>query len=289
MVREMGVVRANGIDFHVEDEGNGPTLVLLHGFTGSGASWSAVSRELATLHRVITIDMIGHGASSAPVDPAHYDFEQALHDLAEVTAQLGVARAAWLGYSMGGRLALGMGVRHPDRVSSLILESATAGIQDEQERHQRAEADLNLARRIEEAGVEAFVVEWERLPIWKSQRALPDEVLRQQREIRLRSRAVGLANSLRGMGQGAQPSYWDRLSEIDVPVLLIAGALDRKFVGIAGQMGVRIGDATLSVIPGAGHAVHLERPHELLDDVSEFLARCGHPDASHSQETVEWM
>ncbi len=105
-----------------------------------------------------------------------------------------------------------------------------------------------------------FVHEWERLPIWDSQRTLPVEVLQFQREIRLRNRAVGLANSLRGMGQGAQPSYWDRLDEIDVPVLLMAGALDRKFVGIAGQMGVRIAGAELSVVPDAGHAVHLERP-----------------------------
>ena len=90
----------------------------------------------------------------------------------------------------------------------------------------------------------------------------------------LRNRAVGLANSLRGMGQGAQPSYWDRLGDIAVPVLLIAGGLDRKFVGIAGQMGVRIADATLSVVPGAGHAVHLERPDEFLGDVREFIAKC---------------
>ena len=181
-----------------------------------------------------------------------------------------------------------MAVDHPDQVSALILESATAGIQDARERQQRAEADVALAQRIEEIGVEAFVDEWEQLPIWESQRALPVEVLRPQRDIRLSNRAVGLANSLRGMGQGAQPSYWDRLSEIDVPVLLMAGALDRKFVGIAGQMGIRIADATLSVIPEAGHAVHLERPDEFLEDVHEFLARCERPNAVQSRERVEW-
>ena len=123
--------------------------------------------------------------------------------------------------------------------------------------------------------IETFVGEWEELPIWESQRVLPDEVLRFQRHP-LRNRAVGLA-SLRGMGQGAQPSYWDRLDEIDVPVLLMAGGLDRKFVGIAGQMGVRSAGAELSVVPDAGHAVHLERPREFLEDVRAFLARCGSP------------
>jgi 2-succinyl-6-hydroxy-2,4-cyclohexadiene-1-carboxylate synthase len=284
----MSVVRANGVDFRVEDHGNGPPLVLLHGFTGSWASWSTLSRDLASDHRVIAIDLIGHGASSAPAELSRYAFELALQDVAEVTDQLGVARASWLGYSMGGRLALGMAVDHPERVSSLILESATAGIQHETERLQRAEADQELASRIEEVGIEMFVHEWERLPIWDSQRALPDEVSRVQRDIRLGNRPVGLANSLRAMGQGAQPSYWERLSEIEVPVLLMAGALDRKYVGIAGQMGVRIVDVTLSVVPGAGHAVHLEGPREFVDDVRAFLTRRERPEGIQAQEKFEW-
>jgi 2-succinyl-6-hydroxy-2,4-cyclohexadiene-1-carboxylate synthase len=284
----MSIVRVSGIDFHVEEHGNGAPLVLLHGFTGSAASWSPLVDELATLHRIIAIDIIGHGSSDAPDDPSPYAFEQALRDLAEVTEQLGIGRAAWLGYSMGGRLALAMAVEHPEKVSSLILESATPGIQHDQERLQRAEADHELARRIEVVGIERFVDEWEELPIWESQRLLPAEVLRFQREIRLRNRAVGLANSLRGMGQGAQPSYWDRLGEIEVPVLLMAGALDRKFVGIAGQMGIRIAGAELSVVADAGHAVHLERPQEFLDEVQAFLARCDPPGTSKSQENVRW-
>jgi 2-succinyl-6-hydroxy-2,4-cyclohexadiene-1-carboxylate synthase len=284
----MSIVRVNGIDFRVEDHGNGAPLVLLHGFTGSAASWSSVIDELATLRRVIAIDVIGHGTSAAPEDPSHYAFAQAMRDLAGITAQLGVARAAWLGYSMGGRLALGMALDHPERVSSLILESATPGIQHEKERLQRAEADQELARQIEVVGIERFVDEWEQLPIWESQRALPAEVLRSQRETRLRNRAVGLANSLRGMGQGAQPSYWDRLEEIEVPVLLMAGALDRKFVGIAGQMGIRIAGAELSVVADAGHVVHLERPREFLEDVRQFLARFDPARTSQSQEKVKW-
>ena len=272
-LREMGVIRVNNIDFNVEDQGSGTPLVLLHGFTGSSASWSPLFQDLARLHRVVAIDTIGHGASSAPEDLSHYVFEQALRDLTEVTTQLGIARADWLGYSMGGRLALGMAVDHPEMVTSLILESATAGIQHEKERLQRAEADQGLARRIEEVGIESFVDEWERLPIWETQRTLPVEVLQAQREIRLSNSTVGLANSLRGMGQGAQPSYWDRLDEIDVPVLLMAGALDRKFVGIAGQMGVRIAGAELAVVPDAGHAVHLERSRDFLNDVRGFLAK----------------
>jgi 2-succinyl-6-hydroxy-2,4-cyclohexadiene-1-carboxylate synthase len=284
----MTLVRAHDIDFNVVDHGNGPPLVLLHGFTGSSDSWSRVGHDLARHHRVIAIDLIGHGASSAPRDPSRYGFDQALDDLAEVIYQLGLARAAWLGYSMGGRLALGLALRHPNRVSSLILESATPGIQDEGERLQRSAADETLARRIEEVGVEAFVGEWERLPMWESQRALPDEVLQHQRDLRLRNSVVGLANSLRGMGQGAQPSYWDRLGEIRTPVLLIAGSLDRKFAGLAGQMGIKIPDATLSVVPEAGHAVHLERPQQFTASVRDFLGEWEYRCAINGREISQW-
>jgi 2-succinyl-6-hydroxy-2,4-cyclohexadiene-1-carboxylate synthase len=285
----MTFVRANGIDFNVQDHGKGPPLVLLHGFTGSSATWSLIGNDLARHHRVIAIDLIGHGASSAPGDPSRYGFDQALDDLAEVTYQLGLSEAAWLGYSMGGRLALGLVLRHPDRVSALILASATPGILHEGERLQRGEADEELARRIEDFGVEAFVGEWERLPLWETQRALPAEVLQHERDLRLRNSAIGLANSLRGMGQGAQPSYWDRLGEIQAPVLLIAGSLDRKFVGIAGQMGIKIPDATLAVVPDAGHAVHLERPQQLAASVRDFLGTRERRGAIDGQETKRWM
>ena len=284
----MPVVRAHGIDFNVMDYGNGPPLVLLHGFTGSSASWSRVGHDLARYHRVIAIDLIGHGASSAPRDPSRYGFEHALDDLAEVIYQLGLARAAWLGYSMGGRLALGLALRHPARVSSLILESATPGIQDEGERLQRSVADEDLARRIEAIGVEPFVGEWEGIPIWQSQRALPVEVLQHQRDLRLRNSVAGLANSLRGMGQGAQPSYWDQLGEIQAPVLLIAGSLDRKYAGLAGQMGIKIAGARLSVVPEAGHAVHLERPQQFTASVRDFIGDWERRGAINGQEINQW-
>ena len=285
---EMSLVQVNGIEFHVEDRGNGAPVVLLHGFTGSSASWFSISDELAWRHRVIALDLIGHGASYVSSDPKRYAFDRALDDLAEVSNQLGAARATWLGYSMGGRLALGFALRHPNRVSSLILESATPGIQDDAERQQRLAADVTLARRIEDAGTEVFVAEWERLPMWESQRALPELVRERQRELRLGNSAIGLANSLRGMGQGAQPSFWDRLGELDMPVLLIAGALDRKFAGIAGKMSVKIPHATVSIVANTGHAVHLEQPRDFARDVLAFLQRRESPGANDRQRGDRW-
>jgi 2-succinyl-6-hydroxy-2,4-cyclohexadiene-1-carboxylate synthase len=207
------------------------------------------------------------------MSPRRYAFGTALDDLAMILAELGIERAAWLGYSMGGRLALGMGIRHADLVSALVLESATPGIADVAQRASRRDDDEALACRIERDGVPAFVAEWEQRPLWATQRALSSRVRERQRRLRLLNRPRGLANSLRRMGQGAQPSYWDRLGAVESPALLLAGSEDAKFAGIAADMRALMPRATLSLVPEVGHAVHLESPGFYCDNVLAFLAR----------------
>lgn len=259
------------VTFFVEEQGDGPPLVLLHGFTGSSQTWSPVSEMLVQHHHVVAIDIIGHGRSDAPVTPDRYSFERVLHDLASIVNTLGIPRAAWLGYSMGGRLALGLALRHPHRVTSLILESASPGIADSTDRAARRAADDLLATRIEAQGIEAFVDAWERLPLWTSQQRLPTRPRAAQREIRLSNRAPGLAGSLRGMGAGTQPSLWDRLHEIDMPVYIIAGELDEKFSSIARNMHTAMPASQLEIVADAGHAVHLEQPTTYARLVTHFL------------------
>lgn len=265
-------LEVNGLVYHVAESGSGDPLVLLHGFTGSAASWAPVVGRLAKTHRVVAIDLIGHGRSAAPPDSVRWGFAPVIEDLREIADQLELLRAVWLGYSMGGRLALALSVEQPELVSALVLESASPGIADDTARRQRRSADDDLARRIESDGVAAFVAEWERLPLWESQRTLAPAVLERQRAIRLGQSTVGLANSLRGMGQGAQPSYWDRLEEVSVPALLLVGARDRKFVEIAGRMNALLPRSTLWIVPDAGHAVHLEQPEVYADLVADFAA-----------------
>jgi 2-succinyl-6-hydroxy-2,4-cyclohexadiene-1-carboxylate synthase len=278
----------DGVMFGLDEFGAGPPLVLLHGFTGSRRSWAGIAEQLAEKLHVVAIDSIGHGASDAPAVASRYGFARALDDLAGIAKARGIGKAAWLGYSMGGRLALGLAIRHPELVSMLILESASPGIADPADRAARRIADEELAHRIEARGVNAFVDEWERLPMWSSQARLAPELLREQRQIRQRNSAAGLAGSLRGMGTGAQNPLWDRLAGIAAPTLIVAGELDSKFAAIAREMHAAIPDSELELVANAGHAVHLEQPGRFVERVTRFLIERGQPAIGSSQEVKAW-
>lgn len=173
---------------------------------------------------------------------------------------------------MGGRLALYLAVTRPELVKSLILESASPGLKTEEERRERRERDFQLARSIEQDGIPSFVQRWERLPLFASQASLSDNLRQKLREQRLRNSAAGLANSLRGMGTGIQPSLWARLPVLQPPLLLLAGGLDQKFAELARQMAREVPRALLQVIPGAGHTVHLESPDPFERTVLQFVS-----------------
>ena len=262
----------DGLRLHVARSGDGPPLVLLHGFTGSTESWEPLRAALGDRVATLAVDLPGHGHSGAPEDPARYALCRFADDLARALDALDVRRAAVLGYSMGGRAALRFALQHPQRVAALVLESASPGLADVRERTERHAADLALADTIERDGVGAFVDEWERLPLWASQAALPERARARLRAQRLRNHAHGLANSLRGGGAGAEPPVTERLGALRMPGLVVAGALDAKYVAIGRLLAAAMPRARLDLVPGAGHAVHLERPTELADAVMAFLA-----------------
>src|SRR2546426_7126679 len=231
-------VQVNGIRLGIEQSGvarkHTPTLVMLHGFTGSAASWGNHLDILAAygLH-VIALDLPGHGQSDAPGNPRRYAIEYCQQDILAALQKLGVSQgeALLLGYSMGGRIALYTAFSGFFR--ALILESASPGLEDPAEREQRRISDEVLAASIEREGVQAFIERWEKLPLFASQRTLPLECRETLRRQHLQNRAAGLAQSLRGVGLGVQPSLYARLPTLPIPVLLIAGELDTKFTAMA--------------------------------------------------------
>jgi 2-succinyl-6-hydroxy-2,4-cyclohexadiene-1-carboxylate synthase len=247
------------------------TLVLLHGFTGSAANWIDLFPALqAPGRRLIALDLPGHGHSAAPADPGRYAIEQSCDDLCAALRALGVGacEAVLLGYSLGGRIALAAACS--GFLRALILESASPGIADPAERELRRQSDALLAERIESAGVAAFVHEWEQLPLFASQRTLPEATRVALRTQRLRNRAQGLAQSLRGAGAGVQTALHARLPALDLPVLLLAGERDNKYCRIACEMAALLPQAQLTLVPAAGHAIHLEQPADFCRLVNAF-------------------
>jgi len=283
--RDRTIVLRDGLRLHLREggpESRTPPLLLLHGFTGSAEAWGGpLLQALETAgSRVAAVDLLGHGDSDAPHDAARYAMQAQLDDLEEVLDGLGVTRAVWAGYSMGARLALAAGVLRPSRVSGLVLESGSPGLASGAERAARRAADEALAARLDAADAnprarERFVDDWMALPLFATQRRLPEETRRRERQRRLAADPRGLAGSLRGFGTGAQPSLWGRLGELRVPTLLLTGALDSKFEAIADRVAELVPGATRASVPDAGHAVHLERPRAWLARVTSFLPDTG--------------
>jgi 2-succinyl-6-hydroxy-2,4-cyclohexadiene-1-carboxylate synthase len=227
-----------------------PDVVLLHGFTHTGASWDPVVAALAESYRALAPDIRGHGSAA---DRVPVTIEGVLDDLAAVAP----ATYTLVGYSMGGRIALHAALALPARIDRLVLIGASPGIVDAAEREARRCADDRLADEIEGSSIEQFAARWAQTPVLGGQ---PPAVAAAVYGDRLRNRPQGLARALRGLGTGALASLWHRLPEIEMPVVLVVGERDDKFRAIACDMASGLMDADVITVPGAGHAVHLEAP-----------------------------
>jgi 2-succinyl-6-hydroxy-2,4-cyclohexadiene-1-carboxylate synthase len=267
----MTKIRANNVNYHVEMAGKGEALLMLHGFMGSAQSWHRQWDSITERYKVIAIDLPGHGNTENPTHAARHTIESVAADIAEILDQLEINRIHFLGYSMGGRIALYFAVHHPERVQSLLLESASPGLDNVADREARRAADAALAMKIESSGLAAFVDYWENLPLFASQKTLPSDIQASIRGQRLRNDPAGLAASLRELGTGSQPSMWSELQHVKLPTLLIVGRADRKFVEIGQQMAAELPQARLEIVEAAGHTVHLEQPERFSELVIDHI------------------
>jgi 2-succinyl-6-hydroxy-2,4-cyclohexadiene-1-carboxylate synthase len=260
----------NEMAYNVETYGSGEPLALLHGFMGNAGIWRRLG--FGARYRVLAVDLPGHGLTDSPSDSARYQMTPCITDLVAIFDHYRLEKVHLAGYSMGGRVALAFAATYPERVQSLILESASPGLADPAEQRARALSDAALADNLEREGLIAFVAYWADLPIFDSQRHLPASVREAIKIQRLHNDPHGLANSLRGLSTGLQPSYWEHLSQMIVPTLLIVGALDTKFVEIAQKISAQMPHARLVVVPETGHNVHLEQPTAFETLVMSYLA-----------------
>lgn len=203
-------------------------------------------------------DLPGHG-SSVGLPSEAYTIEGTSRRVLDSLGESGVERPVLVGYSMGGRLALYLALRHPARCAGLFLESASPGLESAEERRSRREADESRAKRLESEDFGRFLEDWYRQPLFASL-ARDEALLRRTIEARRRNDPAELAQSLRGMGTGSQPSLWGELPGLQVSALAVAGELDSKYAEIAHRMAGASPIIDCTIVPGVGHNVHVEVP-----------------------------
>jgi 2-succinyl-6-hydroxy-2,4-cyclohexadiene-1-carboxylate synthase len=235
-----------------------PTIVFVHGFTQTANSWKPIAEQfVARGLQAVVVDLPGHGGSA--------QVRADLRRTADMVAQLG-GTGTYVGYSLGGRVCLHLGLMYPHLVKSLVVIGAHPGIADADERMARREADDALAEHLLDVGVDAFLGEWMANPLFGG--FDPGEA---DRADRLRNTPEGLAASLRMAGTGEQGSLWPRLRELNMPVLAMAGEHDAKFTAIAEQIATAAPAGRWLLVAGAHHAAHLQNPAAVVDAIASAL------------------
>lgn len=236
--------------------------LLLHGFTGTPQSFDC----LGVLEGCVAPCLAGHLDT-----PVNGDFEAEVERLGALAEGCDVL----IGYSLGGRFALGLLARYPDRFARALVVSAQPGLQSDSERSPRRAGDARLIAILREQGLPAFVDHWQALPLWASQGQLPESVRREQRRQRLRHTAEGLALSLQRHGLAEMPDLRLNLAQVRTPVDLLVGERDEKFVAFGRELQALLPSARLTVAEGAGHNLLLERP--------ELVRNLSFPSSPHDQ------
>jgi 2-succinyl-6-hydroxy-2,4-cyclohexadiene-1-carboxylate synthase len=238
--------------------GEGERVVFCHGFTQTSSSWKPIGAQIAALgYEAVVVDLPGHGGSG--------QLRADLRRTADLLTSM-IGRASYVGYSLGGRLCLQAALLYPGLVRRLAVIGANPGIVDDGERVRRQDGDEVLARRVVEIGVPAFLAAWMAQPLFGTLPPDPADVAERQMNA-----ADGLAGSLRLAGTGAQVPLWNRLPTLAMPVLVMAGERDTKFVDIGRQIAAEVREGTFASIADADHAAHLRQPAQVLARLQEWL------------------
>ncbi|HTA12785.1 MAG TPA: alpha/beta fold hydrolase [Solirubrobacteraceae bacterium] len=239
-------------------------LVLLHGFGGTHRAFDGVIAALdPQRYRPLALDLPGHGEAVGA--PRPITFAGCVEHVLAASPE----RFVLCGYSLGGRVALHVALVAPERVARLVLVSSSPGIEDAGERAARREADERLARELESIPYEQFIERWRTQPLFAEELPHAGALAREDQR---RNRPDVLAAAMRGLGTGEMQPLWPRLEELEMPLIVLAGARDRKFLELGRRMIEHARDARLQVLDG-GHGLVLENPAAVA------AALCGQPRA----------
>jgi 2-succinyl-6-hydroxy-2,4-cyclohexadiene-1-carboxylate synthase len=268
-------VQIDNYDFSYCSEGDAshPTILFLHGFMGNRDEFKQAIAVLSKQFYCVAIDLLGHGHTIA-IDlrtdqDNSYTIQSSANFVVKFLDLLRVDCCFLVGYSMGGRLALYLTIHFPQYFHRVVLESASAGLSSAAARSDRLAQDHQLAAKLETGDLRLFLENWYQQPIFANLRSHPR--FAQMLEQRLNNSPVLLAKSLRNLSTGMQTSLWEKLSKNQIPLLLIAGELDPKFVRINQQMQQLCKYSQLEVIPSCGHNIHFENPDLFIEKIKTFF------------------
>lgn len=247
-----------------------PALLFLHGFMGTGMDWRPIATHFAGQYFCLLLDLPGHGQNTLVLPQNTLDFDTVCTGLKQLLLELKLQRVTLVGYSMGGRVALYFAVKFPQHVEKLVVESANPGIQDPAARAKRAALDDLRASQILAGGMEDFVDIWYNLELFASLKRFPRRWANTNKQ-RKQNNPQWAAKVIREMSPGRQPPLWSHLSQLKMPVLLLAGVLDTKYATLVSQMGKLIPQASVQIVPNAGHNIHLEQPQMFANYLEYFL------------------
>lgn len=249
-----------------------PAILYLHGFLGCKEDWNETVDILGSDFTHLTIDLPGHGESAETSYNDHdFTISGCALKIIEILDHLKIEKCRLVSYSMGGRLGLFLLAHYPQRIGWAVLESASPGLADKEERKARIEHDHGLADELERGDFSDFLDRWYDQPLFASLNR-SGSGFEELRRRRLTGNPEQLARSLRLMGTGVQPSLWDRITRISCPVMFAAGDQDQKFLDLARKMDRLCPTGQTAIIPEAGHSPHFEKPEEFGEAVRRFFA-----------------
>ncbi|MDX1636481.1 MAG: 2-succinyl-6-hydroxy-2,4-cyclohexadiene-1-carboxylate synthase [Balneolaceae bacterium] len=266
-------ITSHGISYHVRRHRHDPSLpslLLLHGFMGSGRAFSHLVDSLTPFSNPITIDLLGHGKTEGTTDPGRYAVDQQIRDLDHIIREMNTGSLFLHGYSMGGRLALRYALSHPDAIDGLVLESTTIGIADCAKREARIREDEERASAILN-NYKSFLSSWHKQPLFSSNGNMDSALEQHYRQLQQSQNPEYMAASLRGFGTGQMPPVGEELSRLVIPTLLMAGEHDKKYRTIMNRMDQQLPESRSHIIRDAGHRIHLEHPRAFLDHLKAFV------------------
>lgn len=270
-------IKLSGITLNIEEIrpalNSSQVIFFLHGFSGSSNDWEFLSSKILEGFGIYAVDLPGHGKSDSPDDVSLYQTSFLVKQLFELFETITKDQILLAGYSMGGRAALQFALNFTEKLKCLILESSTAGIEEDKQRAARIKADEKLARYIETHSIEEFVNYWMNIDLFKSQKKLSKEILTSVKRDKLKNNKTGLSNSLRGFGTGTISVLFNKLKDIYIKTLLISGELDNKFTQINKRMLKLLPNAEHQIIRNTGHNVHLEKPDKFCDVINNYLKK----------------